>query len=456
MSKLLRIGIIYKSKIIQEKIIYKKKSISIGSSSSNTFVFSSLDLPDKIPVFLCKKNKYFLTFNEQIQGKIAIKDKILDLKALKEQNLAPKKGKYYQLPLSDTNKGKISFNDLTIIFQFISDIPKPIKPQLPAAAKGGWVKSIDLVFSAILMLSFLFHTGALSFLSAQPIPEKISLDNSYNRFVNLIIPDRKVKKNIPKTNPNKNKIKDSVIKKEVIKKTKIKNNKKTALNNKKDKKNSAKKNSLESKAAKVARIKTQLSKKGLLGILTSYGPGAKNGDALYDVLSSGGLDVDLDSAMNNIKGGGFAIAESVGIKNRLSKHNGKIISINGLKTAAVGPINIGKKNLANISASIEAEVPENDNNPSDKRISNAFKKRLKGLKSCYERVLKVKPNLQGKINISITILQSGKVESVEILQNTMAEDKVESCIISKIRRWRFPVLKKEELTVSFPIIFSKA
>ena len=81
------------------------------------------------------------------------------------------------------------------------------------------------------------------------------------------------------------------------------------------------------------------------------------------------------------------------------------------------------------------------------------------LRYCYtERGLKVNPSLAGTINVAITITGSGNVTGVDITDRTWGgagASEAESCIVSKIRSWRFPSSDLGGGTYGFPFNFTK-
>jgi hypothetical protein len=81
------------------------------------------------------------------------------------------------------------------------------------------------------------------------------------------------------------------------------------------------------------------------------------------------------------------------------------------------------------------------------------------LRYCYtERGLKVNPNLAGTINVAITLTGSGNVTGVDITSRTWSgagSSEAESCIVSKIRSWKFPSSDLGGGTYGFPFNFTK-
>ncbi|HEX2778294.1 MAG TPA: AgmX/PglI C-terminal domain-containing protein [Gemmatimonadaceae bacterium] len=81
------------------------------------------------------------------------------------------------------------------------------------------------------------------------------------------------------------------------------------------------------------------------------------------------------------------------------------------------------------------------------------------LRFCYvENGLKANPNLAGTITVAITLTGSGSVTDADITNRTWGgagASSAESCILSKIRSWRFPSSSAGGGTFSFPFNFTK-
>ena len=81
------------------------------------------------------------------------------------------------------------------------------------------------------------------------------------------------------------------------------------------------------------------------------------------------------------------------------------------------------------------------------------------LRFCYvERGLKANPSLAGTINVAISLTGSGNVTDVDITSRTWGgagASEAESCIIDKIRSWKFPSSSAGGGTYGFPFNFTK-
>ena len=81
------------------------------------------------------------------------------------------------------------------------------------------------------------------------------------------------------------------------------------------------------------------------------------------------------------------------------------------------------------------------------------------LRFCYvERGLRANPNLAGTINVAITLTGNGNVTGVDVTSRTWSgagSSEAESCIVDKIRSWKFPSSDVGGGTYGFPFNFTR-
>ena len=56
---------------------------------------------------------------------------------------------------------------------------------------------------------------------------------------------------------------------------------------------------------------------------------------------------------------------------------------------------------------------------------------------CYEARLDEEPGLEGEIIIRFFIMLGGDVDRVELVESTMDDEELITCIKEQVRRWRF-------------------
>jgi hypothetical protein len=141
--KVLRIGIIQGGRIVEERILRKRETVTVGSSEKNHFVVHGDNVPSRFDLFQLVGNDYILNFTDAMSGRVGLPGGVQDLDQLRKTGGARNAGAHFQIKLSDTSRGKVVLAATTLLFQFVSPPPVQPKPQLPAAARAGFVRSID-------------------------------------------------------------------------------------------------------------------------------------------------------------------------------------------------------------------------------------------------------------------------------------------------------------------------
>lgn len=88
---------------------------------------------------------------------------------------------------------------------------------------------------------------------------------------------------------------------------------------------------------------------------------------------------------------------------------------------------------------------------------NAVVRRNQGqVTYCYERGLQVTPQLSGRVSVNFVISPSGLVSTARIAHSSLDSQKVESCILQKLRAWRFPKPKGNvAVKVTYPFLLKR-
>ena len=161
--KVLRIGLVQGGKVIEERVIKQRTSVTIGPSEKSMFVIPSKAIPPNFKVFELQGGEYYLNFLDGMTGRVALKTGISDLASLKAQAKRVPMGpaQAYQVQLSEEARGKVVVGETTFLFQFVAPPPVQPKPQLPVSVRSGLASDIDWTTTIIAAFSFLFHFGAV-------------------------------------------------------------------------------------------------------------------------------------------------------------------------------------------------------------------------------------------------------------------------------------------------------
>jgi TonB family protein len=87
-------------------------------------------------------------------------------------------------------------------------------------------------------------------------------------------------------------------------------------------------------------------------------------------------------------------------------------------------------------------------------IASYIKSQLGQILYCYERQLSARPDLFGKVSVRFTIGSSGQVDEQSIADTSLKDKLVESCILQRVGKWKFPAPDGgTRVLVTYPFLF---
>jgi len=156
-EKILRIGIVQGGHIIEERLLRRKATVTVGQSPKNRFMIPSPRVPLSYALIAVRKGQYALCFEKGMLGKVLVGDEVLDLKTLAKTRLADPKENSFMFPLTSESRGKIVLGDVTLLFQFVAPPPEVPKLQLPAEVRGAiWRNADKAMLLTVLLSTFMF------------------------------------------------------------------------------------------------------------------------------------------------------------------------------------------------------------------------------------------------------------------------------------------------------------
>jgi TonB family protein len=77
------------------------------------------------------------------------------------------------------------------------------------------------------------------------------------------------------------------------------------------------------------------------------------------------------------------------------------------------------------------------------------------VRACYERELKHRPGLEGRVVVTFSIGPDGRAGEVEVDETLPDDDAVSDCVAARVETWRFPKpTSGEPIEVRYPFVFT--
>lgn len=430
--KVLRIGLVASGRILEERVVKQRTSVTVGPSEKSMFVVQA-SVPAQFKLFELIGNDYYLNFLDGMTGRVALATGITDLVALKGQ--AKRVGPAYQIRLTEEARGKVVIGETTFLFQFVAPPPVQPRPQLPLSVKGGVASQIDWNLTVIAAFSFLLHFGLVGAMYSDWMDPVVNDDLSA-ALVHIV--------QEPPTPPPVETAEPSA--------TNTTSDTATAAPTNKPAPTSKSSTPTAPAATVVAGLLNQADQ-ARIAILASLAGGQNLSGAMKD---DNGAPVDLNSLANNPNG----ISNTTGGLNLPGGANGPIKpgtgpgglgSLTGDK--GTGPavdgagtatkvVPVGNANFGGASASVPVSNAE-------AVIRSQLQPRAR---ACYNAALAQDPTISGKLVLSIQVGASGEVSGVSA---SGMSGQIASCISAAARRLQFAAPGGGGSTISTSFNFVK-
>jgi len=146
--RVLRVGIVRDGRIVEERVIKKHATVTVGRDESATFVLD--DAGERVAVIERDLGAYFLNLAAPIAGRIALESGVHEIAALRKESRA-------RVRLDESARGRVAIGGATLLFQFVPAIPDAPRPQLPLSVRD--VGSLDAGILVVAAFSLLVHFG---------------------------------------------------------------------------------------------------------------------------------------------------------------------------------------------------------------------------------------------------------------------------------------------------------
>jgi hypothetical protein len=149
----LRTALIWRDEVMDDVVIEKPRSITVGHVGKPTFTVPDIGLPKGFAIVRPGNRGYLLTLGDRMRGTICIDGREKDVAEFVRKGEGSRVGDFSATPISGRDWGVVELDesgDYKLFFQFVpvEDAQPFFTPQVIAAGIGGWAVSI-MVLGAI-------------------------------------------------------------------------------------------------------------------------------------------------------------------------------------------------------------------------------------------------------------------------------------------------------------------
>lgn len=215
--------------------------------------------------------------------------------------------------------------------------------------------------------------------------------------------------------------------------------------------------------------RARVTKKGVLGIISGQVKGKSVASA--DIFGKGGFATGIDAVLQGVGGlkaggdggvgrkGAAGIGYGAGYGSGFGGGSGGVDDLLGslMGGDGGGSLNLKKRGELKVSAPKFVKGGALTGGRSKASIMRVVMQNIAALRYAYNKRLREKPGLNGKVTVKFAIDEFGKVIFCEVVESTMGDPTFEGQVVSKIKRWVFEKIDKpgDVTEVVYPFVFSQ-
>ena len=440
--KVLRLGLVQGGRVLEERIIKQRTTVTVGSNEKAMFVIPAPRLPPNFKLFELVGADYHLNFLDGMNGRVALTSGITDLVALRGQ--AKKNGNVYQVRLTEDARGKVVIGDTTFLFQFVAPPPVQPRPQLPLSVKGGVANQIDWTLTIIAAFSFMLHFGFVGAMYSDWMDPLVSEGVSVSGLVDMM-------KNIPTPPPTETAPVDTASPTATAVATAAPAAKPAGGGTHASAPGGGKSSSVSDSKAAALTQQAEAMQMQLLAALggqtSTSGALGRNGEIPpVDLSAAAASGNGVSSTGGDLRTGtGGGAVQAGGGRGGLGGIGGGTQGTGTGQSAGPEAKVAGPTGVANVGGA-SATVPVSDAD----RVIAGLRPRFR---ACYQQGLNTDPSMSGKVTITAKVGPNGEVSSADVSSNNGLSAGVAQCIARAVRNAQFSAPGGSGSTLSIPVTF---
>ncbi len=215
--------------------------------------------------------------------------------------------------------------------------------------------------------------------------------------------------------------------------------------------------------------RARVTRKGVLGIVSGAVKGKSVASA--DIFGKGGFASGIDAVLSGVgglkSGGGggtgrkgvAGIGYGAGYGSGFGGGSGGVDDLLGslMGGDGGGNLNLKKRGELKVSAPNFVKGGALTGGRSKASIMRVVMQNLAALRYAYNKRLREKPGLKGKVTVKFAIDEFGKVIFCEVVNSTMGDATFENLVVTRVKRWVFEKIDKpgDVTEVVYPFVFSQ-
>lgn len=445
-AEVIRLGLVGGDGRLEERVVPLTGNVVIGPVAQSGVSFVVPGLPAPHVLVSRQGERLVLHVTRAMKARVATAAGTREIEARDED-----------VELDARGRGKVVIGGLTLLFQLAAAPPKRLVPALPASVRGGLLRQLDTIFTALVACSFLGHFGFVVYLESADWPMSASIAQVPDHVAELIfddpVPPTPPDETIDQT-PPEDETPDDQTPTEVAETETPRTDRPDRTTPRDDSTPSTP--SMTEDEVRMAMGEATQAVTDLIGAVGI-------GGSIQDTLAGGRPDVSAEEVMAGVDGVEVASTTNVPRMRDGSTTSGPTDLGHLRPTTHTGPVRegddvveTGPRLTARTPAIDEVEIDDGTGEFDQRAVVRMIQTRRAQITACYEHAILSDPTLRGRVEIQMTIEENGSVSGVRTVENGMGSDTVARCIETRVRGFRFtPGPTGGSVQFRFPFVFEQ-
>lgn len=445
-------GLVQDGTVVCERVLCESGRLTVGRSERNDLILYDPGAPRRLTLFTARGEGFELLFDEGSTGRVATGDRTVDLDEAIAGGLAFRRGGRFAVGLELGSRGRIEVGELSVLFQVVRPpIPRP-RPALPAALRGGPLRSSDRRPLPFLMAALLFHAGLIAYWQTTDWPLRPLIDPLVaSGAIATVIPEPIwIDRDEQQEEPGGEWMDEDEDPWEELKRDRTR-----AADRRRDRNAAHEDRDLRDRAEQRAEVLSQI----LEAAERQAGVIGSRASATGLVFGQGPTGTDMERLLGQLAYGPAAAEQSSLSRLAGGKDHGEVASVDALRLPR-GDLDVetqgaGQERDVGKVRRDEIRRGRSEGYLDEAQVKRIFGRALPAIKGCYERALPRNPTLEGRLEVHFTVAGSGKVSAAQIAGNEL-NAQVGRCVAGVFKRLRFPQPQGGAARFELPFFFTPA
>lgn len=172
-------------KIVEEHVLPAGRAVTVGSHPRSDILLPDAEQSERTDLFVVRGGRLHLKLLSGARGKLSVDGVVRTFDSLALDDATARRGGDLLYPLADDARGKVQVRDYTLLFQLVDPPPRPADRR--GALTWSW-RDVDWVFLGLVAISALVHAAAVAWIEAQPPPTRTELRELVHQTISFALP----------------------------------------------------------------------------------------------------------------------------------------------------------------------------------------------------------------------------------------------------------------------------